>query len=119
MVTPSVGAVVLVSFPFSDLSNVKLRPAVVLADAGREDWILCQITSNPYADERSIEITQDDFSEGSLMHISYARPAKLFSSNASVMERVVGKLKPLTYKNVIESVVAILRQNIPDQGMTG
>jgi mRNA interferase MazF len=37
MVTPSVGAVVLVPFPFSDLSEAKLRPAVVLADAGRND----------------------------------------------------------------------------------
>ncbi len=57
MVTPTVGAVVLVPFPFSDLSNSKLRPAVVLADAGRGDFALCQITSNPYADSRSVEIS--------------------------------------------------------------
>ena len=48
MVTPAAGTVVLVPFPFSDLSQAKLRPAVVLADVGRGDWILCQITSNPY-----------------------------------------------------------------------
>lgn len=30
--------VVLLPFPFSDLSNQKLRPALVLADAGRDDW---------------------------------------------------------------------------------
>jgi hypothetical protein len=29
------GSVTLVPFPFSDLSQAKLRPAVVLADAGR------------------------------------------------------------------------------------
>ena len=45
MVTPAAGSVVLVPFPFSDLSQTKLRPTVVLADAGRGDWILCQITS--------------------------------------------------------------------------
>ena len=39
--------VVLLSFPFSDLSAQKLRPALVLADAGRDDWVLCQITSKP------------------------------------------------------------------------
>ena len=42
MVTPSVGAVILVPFPFSDLSQTKLRPAVVLAAVGKNDWILCQ-----------------------------------------------------------------------------
>jgi hypothetical protein len=34
------GSVVLVRFPFSDLSKTKLRPAVVLADVGRGDRIL-------------------------------------------------------------------------------
>jgi mRNA interferase MazF len=54
MVTPTAGAVVLVRFPFSDLSQTKLRPAVVLADAGRGDWILCQVTSKSYGDTRAI-----------------------------------------------------------------
>jgi len=40
MVTPSIGSVVLVRFPFSDLSASKLRPAVVLAGVDRDDWIL-------------------------------------------------------------------------------
>ena len=47
MVAPSTGQVVVVPFPFSDLSQFKVRPAVCLANAGRGDWILCQITSSP------------------------------------------------------------------------
>ena len=38
MVPPSAGAVVLVTFPFSDLSQAKLRPAVVLAAAGKGEY---------------------------------------------------------------------------------
>ena len=45
MVTPTIGAVVLIPFPFSDLSQSKLRPAIVLADVGKGDWVLCQVTS--------------------------------------------------------------------------
>jgi mRNA interferase MazF len=56
MVTPAARAVVLVPFPFSDLSQAKLRPAVALAPVDRGDWILCQITSNPYGDSRSIAL---------------------------------------------------------------
>jgi mRNA interferase MazF len=63
----------LVPFPFSDLSRTKLRPAVILADAGRRDWILCQITSNPYGDEHSVQITDGSFESGSLRVTSYAR----------------------------------------------
>lgn len=36
----------LVRLPFSDLSRSKLRPSVVLADAGRGDYVLCQVTSS-------------------------------------------------------------------------
>ena len=31
--------VVLISFPFSDLSATKLRPALILANAGKDDWM--------------------------------------------------------------------------------
>lgn len=70
MVTPTIGTVVLVPFPFSDLSASKLRPALALAFAGREDWICLQITSNPYADPMALELTDADFSRGSLQRTS-------------------------------------------------
>ncbi len=59
MVSPSEGAVVLVRFPFSDLSEFKLRPALVLASAGQGDWILCQITSSSYGDPKAIQIADE------------------------------------------------------------
>lgn len=49
MVTFTAGSVVLVQFPFSDLSRSKLRPAIVIANVEHGDWILCQITSQPYS----------------------------------------------------------------------
>lgn len=85
MVSPSIGAVVLVSFPFSDLSASKLRPAFVLSGGKRDDWLLCQITSNLYADSDAIEITDADIDGGSLQKISYARPGKLFTASASLL----------------------------------
>jgi hypothetical protein len=81
--SPSAGAVVLVPFPFSDLSSAKLRPAAVLAAAGRGDFILCQITSNPYADPAAVELTDAEFASGSLQRTSYARPGKLFTAHES------------------------------------
>lgn len=58
--------VILLPFPFSDLSASKLRPALLLAAAGKGDWLLCQITSNPYADPRAVTLAQADFAEGGL-----------------------------------------------------
>ncbi|MBF0309994.1 MAG: MazF family transcriptional regulator [Magnetococcales bacterium] len=72
------GQVVLLPFPFSDLSRSKYRLAVILADAGRGDWVLCQITSNPYADDRAVELSHDAFTSGGLQRVRYVRPGKLF-----------------------------------------
>ena len=66
MVAPATSSVVVVRFPFSDLSTSKLRPAVVLAGVGRGDWILCQITSRPYADTDAIPLRNGSFVTGSL-----------------------------------------------------
>jgi mRNA interferase MazF len=112
MVTPTAGAVVLVPFPFSDLSQAKLRPAVVLAAAGRGDWILCQITSNPYGDARAIALDDESFATGSLRVASYARPGKLFTANRDLMVTQVGSLKAESCKKIINSLVDNFRTGL-------
>ena len=108
MVPSAAGAVVLVRFPFSDLSQSKLRPAIVLADAGRGDWILCQVTSNPYADPRAIVLADESFRQGGLQRTSYARPAKLFTANHEIMMAEVGLLTVEARRRVIHAVVEVL-----------
>ncbi len=61
---PVAGSVVLVRFPFSDLSRSKRRPAGVLASAGRGDWVPYQVTSKPYGDQAAIEVEDSTFAEG-------------------------------------------------------
>ena len=110
MVSPSAGSVVLVTFPFSDLSRSKLRPAVVLARASKNDWILCQITSNAYSDPRVVKITDDNFSSGSLTMVSFARPAKLFTANHTLIASEVGRLKTDTLKRVVKAIIDLLKE---------
>ena len=102
------GSVVLVRFPFSDLSQVKLRPAVVLADCGRGDWLLCQITSNPYSDFRAVQLLDQDFQTGSLRTISYARPGKLFTANQMLISGTVGNLQSATLQKIKQSIIGLL-----------
>lgn len=103
------GQVIVPPFPFSDLSRSKYRPALLLADAGRGDWIACQITSNPYADPRVVEIDDADFSAGGLLRVSYARPGKLFTAHDSVFVSGAGTLTNEKLAQVREAVVDILR----------
>lgn len=109
MAAPSVGQVVLVPFPFSDLSGKKLRPALVLASAGRGDWICAQITSNPFADSLAIQLGQADFQSGSLHRISYARPGKLFTAHESIFARDAGALTTARMAAVHQAVIALFQ----------
>lgn len=112
MVAPTTGAVVLVPFPFSDLSQSMLRPAVVLADANRSDWVLCQVTSKAYADPDAVELKDTDFSNGSLKVISYARPGKLFTASSNLMVAEVGVLKKDALKLIVDAVVKLLQAGL-------
>jgi len=87
----------------------KLRPAVVLAPAGRGDWILCQVTSKSYSDSLAVSITDEDFARGSLRLASYARPAKLFTANESLISTEAGTLMAATLTKVIDQVVSVIR----------
>lgn len=110
MATFGRASVVLVEFPFSDLSDTKLRPAVVLAQANREDWILCQITSNSGIDTKAVEIKDADFTQGSLRQTSFARPDKIFTGHESLINRRVGILSDKKISEIIEAVIKVLRQ---------
>ena len=110
MVAPAAGEVVLVPFPFSDLSQSKVRPAVCLADAGRGDWVLCQVTSSPYGDPLAVSLdAASDFESGGLLVASLARPGKLFTAHAGLLVRSVGVLNSAALGRVLSAVVAVLR----------
>jgi len=112
MVAPAAGAVVLIPFPFSNLAQAKLRPAVVLADAGRGDWILCQVTSNPYADPQAVELTAGSFAQGSLRITSYARPGKLFTASQELIVSQAGILNLVAFQVIVETVIHILQSGL-------
>lgn len=86
------GDLVVVDFPFSDLTNLKRRPALVLKRISGNDLILCQITSNSFEDSEEIIVTEDDISEGKLKKISYARFTKLFTLDKSLINYKIGKI---------------------------
>ena len=58
------GDVVVVPFPFTDLSSAKVRPALVLASLTRGDLILCQITSQAAGHPEAVPVLAADFEPG-------------------------------------------------------
>ena len=103
------GQVVALPFPYSDLTGRKLRPVLLLASSGYDDWVICQITSNPFADSLAVSLTQSSFASGGLPHTSYVRPSKLFTAHASLIAANYGILKNEVLDEIRESVISIFR----------
>lgn len=104
------GDVVIVPFPFSDLTQTKRRPALVVANLPGDNVILCQITSQNIADSYAIAITNDDFASGGLNKNSNIRPNKLFTAARQIILYQTGQLKPEKMEEVIAKIIEILQQ---------
>ena len=100
----TVGSVVVVKFPFSNLKGQKIRPALVLAEVEFGNLILCQITSKPYTSKVAICIKSEDFAKGGLPIISYVKPDKLFTADTTIVKDVIGQLTPKMKDKIAKSV---------------
>ncbi len=104
------GEVVVIPFPFSNLTQAKRRPALVIAGLEGDDLILCQITSQGIRDKYAIQIYDNDFETGSLKQPSNVRPNRIFTADSHLVLYRVGNLKIEKLNEVIERVVEIIRK---------
>jgi mRNA interferase MazF len=104
------GDVVVVPFPFSDLTQTKRRPALVLAQLNKNDLILCQITSQFANDDYTTRIEDSDFETGSLNRISYVKSNRVFTANERIIAYQAGKLKSDKLTEIVAKLIAILQQ---------
>lgn len=109
--SPEASTVVIARFPYSDLTKWTNRPVLVLANAGLDDWVLGQITTNPEIDDFAIELTNDSLADGSLNTVSYYRPNKIFTGNGRIIDRAVARLKPAVFNRLLDATIDILNQN--------
>jgi len=103
------GDIVVIPFPFSDLSQSKKRPALVIASLDGEDIILAQITSKNKYDAYAIEITGKDFIEGGLKVSSNVRANKLFTASKGLILYKVGRINQEKIEEVINKIIEIIK----------
>lgn len=103
------GDVVVLPFPFSDLTGSKRRPALVLADLQGDDIILCQITSQLNNDSYAITLTNSDFTNGSLPVASNIRPNRMFTVDKNIIIKKAATISISKMQSVINAVHEIIK----------
>ena len=102
------GDIVVISFPFSDLSGAKRRPALVLADLSGDDIILCQITSQNTFDKYAIPIKDKDYLFNKLAVSSNIRPNRIFTADKNIIIKKVSSINENAFEIVLKKLFEIL-----------
>jgi mRNA interferase MazF len=103
------GDVVVVPFPFSDLTQAKRRPALVVSVLEGDDLLLCQITSQRVRDNYAISLEDTDFETGGLRQKSNIRPNRLFTADHQIVLYKAGHLRNEKVKEVIRKILEIVQ----------
>ena len=90
------GEILIVPFPFSNLSSVKQRPVLVLSkneyNNKTDDIITCGITSNLKDIENSVLIENKNLVNGQIPTPSRIKVDKLFTIEKSIIKRKFGRV---------------------------
>lgn len=104
------GEVVVIPFPFSNISGAKRRPAMVISVLKGSDIILCQITSRSRSNAYSIKLYDKDFITGELRKPSNIRPDKIFTADSNIIRYSIGKLRKEKIEEVISKIIEIIQK---------
>ena len=102
------GAIILVPFPFTDLSNNKIRPALVLASSHGEDCIVAFISSVPK--RRSVfDITVKATRANGLKVESTIKADKIATLQKKILMGHIGRLEPNILAEVDKKLKKLFR----------
>lgn len=104
------GDVVLVPFPYTDLSSKKVRPALVLSRPLNHgaDLVVCAITSRVANMEHSVLIEPADMESGELRRASRAKLGKLVTISVGVVRRRIGRVQEAVLYQARKELRAVL-----------
>ncbi len=105
------GDVIVLPFPFTDLSASKRRPALILSNIKGDDYIMLQITSKNIKDNYAIPLLEADFASGSLQVDSNIRPNKIFTLDEKLILYKIGHLGQDKLNECIKKVCNIIEND--------
>jgi mRNA interferase MazF len=102
------GDIVLVPFPFTDLSSSKRRPALIVSpdsfNASKQDVVLIAITSQIGSDPHAVLLDLGDFVGGKLPKPSRLRIAKMFTIHSALIVKRICAVTAPKMEQVLRSI---------------
>ena len=111
--------IVLIPFPYSNLTTNKKRPVVIISNKNyndkNKDIICCAITSKFKNEKENIIIEDQNLETGKLKVKSAIKPEKIYSLFKKRIIKIIGKLKVDKSKEIIKSLNKNIEIDEPTQ----
>ncbi len=104
--------IVLIPFPYSDLTTLKQRPALIISNNKinkMQDRICCLITTNPHKDD--LLITINSFQEGGLPFKSWLKPHRIFTIHEKIIKKKLCTINNDFYDKVVEAINRCIKRD--------
>lgn len=105
------GEIVLIPFPYTDLTGVKKRPSIIISNSlinKTQDRICALITSNP--NKEGILIEPGDFEKGKLPFKSWVKPQRIFTINEKIIIKSLCKMNSKFHNKIISKINNYIRE---------
>ena len=103
------GDIVIIPFPFSDLTQNKRRPALIISVLNGDDIILTQITSQNVKDNYAIQIEDKNFKVVELKQATNIRPNCIFAADRHIILYKAASLKDKKFNEVLDRLIEIIK----------
>lgn len=97
--------IVLIPFPYSDLTLSKKRPALIISNEkinNIQDRICCLVTTKPHKNDLTIE--KNSFEEGTLPFKSFIKPHRIFTIHEKIIIKKLCRIKDSLHNSVIRKI---------------
>lgn len=106
------GEILIVPFPFSDLSSARQRPVLVLSkkedNIHSEDIITCGITSNLKDSKYAVLINNENLQRGEIPKKSKIKINKLFTINQNIVIKSLARINLQTWQKVKKESMSLI-----------
>ena len=106
------GKVVLIPFPFTDLTTAKLRPALVLFEVEKDivvAFISSRLPEAPSPPEIVVKEDHSEFRQTGLKRSSVVRLDKVATITKDLVAGEIGEVGPALKKKINEALLALYR----------
>ena len=104
--------IILIKFPFSDLSGAKVRPALMISNnqynKKKLDCVVLAMTSNLSQSEYKVVVESEDLDSGSLPAKSAVRVDKPFSVLQSKILKIQARINITKFKAVEKAILKLI-----------